>query len=259
VKPTLVILSGWAYPTDAWQDLRTRLDPFCDVHVLDPLELLDRWDPSDLSDKDRKRILDLLDTAAPTYLAGWSLGGMLAVRIAEAYGSRLDGLCLVGTPLKFCRDQTQRWGADPRRVRSMQEGLSKRPISTLKAFHHLAAHPCRPLDAVNGSQLAAMVNEKLEALDTGLDYLLRADLRSCDFALFPETVILHGSGDSIIPAEAGRELRATILNAQFNEFPDVGHDLPVRYPEIMVETLTRLIGVDQAIPPVRHESFGHGN
>jgi pimeloyl-[acyl-carrier protein] methyl ester esterase len=216
--------------------------------VLDPLDLLIESDRSHRSDEVPEKVQSLLSPDGATYLAGWSLGGMLALRIAESSGSRLSGLCLVSTTLEFCPDNTQHWGADPHRVMAMQEGLSRHPESTLKAFHRLAARPGRPLDAIDHHQIACMVKEKLDALGTGLDYLLQTDLRSCDFTRLPETVIVHGNKDSIIPVQAGRELGATIQNARFNEIPNVGHDLPIRHPAIMVETLDGLINADR----IRH-------
>jgi len=225
------------------ENLQSLLSPSCNVELLNPLELLDRSGPAGLSDAGRERIQDMLTRSGSNYIAGWSLGGMLAILIASLFGPRVSGLCLVSTTLKFCRDSTRNWAADPRRVMAMRDGLTQRPANTLKAFLHLAARPARPLYAISEDQRAGIGNHEVEALCTGLDFLLQADLRSCDFARFPDTAVLHGGRDSIIPVEAGKEIRSTIQGAHFDEIPDIGHDLAIRCPEILVENLTRLMGV----------------
>jgi pimeloyl-ACP methyl ester carboxylesterase len=53
------------------------------------------------------------------------------------------------------------------------------------------------------------------------------------------TVVLHGEADPLVPVEGGRDLAATIPNAELRIIPGMGHDLPPALYDTVVDAICR--------------------
>lgn len=249
MKPGMILLTGWGYPADALRTLQDELSHSFQIHLLDPLDLLrplESGNPTALSREGYSKINRLLQDAGPTYITGWSLGGILALRIALDHARFVSGLCLISSTLKFCRDETWPLGVDPQGVRSIQARLKKDPVRTIKAFQRLSARPLPPAFAASNERIAALAEQRQDSLAAGLDFLLREDLRPHSFVSCPNTVVLHGSEDAIIPPRAGRALADATGDGEFCELPGIGHDLPIQAPKVVGEAITQMIDRQRA-------------
>lgn len=167
----------------------------------------------------RERLIERacrLAAEGPLLLAGWSLGGMLALEAAGApqLEGRLRGLTLLAATLRFASaDRDVGW--PPRVLERMRRGLQTEPEETLARFRRLmftAAEEGRSeakallsgRDAA-GAGTPTGTDFTAEALDDGLIYLRDTDLRelwgSPRLAGLP-TLWIHGGADAVCPPGA---------------------------------------------------------
>jgi pimeloyl-[acyl-carrier protein] methyl ester esterase len=230
VKPLLLFISGWGCPATAWRQTVAVLDPLCDCVVLDATDVLAGDTPIGV-------LRAALDSTRPCFLGGWSLGGMLALQHARALATDVSGLLLVSTTPHFCQDVTQSWGVPLAHVRAMRSALRNQPERILADFYQLAAAPFpdRP------SGLVPPLHQ-VDRLEDGLTYLLDTDLRTqpaCNGGL--PTVLLHGRNDAVIPVTGSRTLAVQLMPSRLDLIVDVGHDLPLRCPDVLLNGIRSLI------------------
>jgi pimeloyl-[acyl-carrier protein] methyl ester esterase len=238
MKPGVLILSGWAFPPAAWASVLRRLEPAWEVRVIPSEALLTGQveGPDDVA----ARIRAQLPAGRPCLLAGWSLGAMLALEAAPALAEALGGVLLISATARFCRDPDQDGGIPEAAVRAMALGLRADPERTLERFYVTTASPAEPDPDDLGRWTTACLADR-PGLEAGLAYLRRADLRgraSCGGA---PAVLLHGRDDAIIPCDAGRALAARLRPSRIELYEDVGHDLPLRRPDVVVKGLHSLL------------------
>lgn len=222
--PRLVLISGWAYPSTAWDDTVAFLAPHWDLTVIDPHGLL--AGAGSRGPGVAERIRAEVGSRAPCIFGGWSLGGMLALEHAASVASLIDGLLLLSTAARFCAGPDYPYGAPASELRAMQIGMRRDRGGTLARFYARSARPAAPLaraaqwaDATKGCDLQA-----------GLSYLAGTDLRARTGPKGVPTVVLHGGEDEIIPPPAATDLAARLSPCHLDIAPGAGHDFPLRCP-----------------------------
>ena len=223
-RPVMLLASGWAHPADCLASLAAQLRPCLDVALLDP-------DPDAL----RARLEAL---PVPAWLAGWSLGGMLALQAAAAHPSRARGLILISSTARFTRAAPDDpAGVPAARLRALTAAVRKHPAEALGPFLGQCAAPAAPLVT---AQVALTLGAP--ALLAGLERLAQLDLRAECAGLQAPALILHGAQDRVIPPAAADRLARDIPGAQGRRHPTAGHDLPLREPEWVGREILSFIG-----------------
>jgi pimeloyl-[acyl-carrier protein] methyl ester esterase len=161
------------------------------------------------------------------FLAGWSLGAMLALQASVLSAEHLTGLILIAGTAQFI-DENGRRGTAPSRIRAMQKRLLQNREALLEGFFRAAREPSRnPAPA----DITALVKQS-EPIETGdllkgLDYLVQADLRYMLPDITIPVLLLHGDNDGIIPFSAAQYLNDHLPHATLVSFPQEGHLLPL--------------------------------
>jgi carboxylesterase len=135
----------------------------------------------------------------PTAICGFSMGGLLALRLARLYPERISALVVISTPLRL----------RPLEVFGIR-AVSRLPVD-------FRAHPWAAVPKLNGSDVSdpglRYVNPGLRAfpmaaLEGLLDLMdvVRADL---PFVKAP-TLVVHGRKDHTVPMEDSLELTGSI-------------------------------------------------
>jgi carboxylesterase len=135
----------------------------------------------------------------PTAICGFSMGGLLALRLARLYPERISALVVISTPLRL----------RPLEVFGIR-AVSRLPVD-------FRAHPWAAVPKLNGSDVSdpglRYVNPGLRAfpmaaLEGLLDLMdvVRADL---PFVKTP-TLVVHGRKDHTVPMEDSLELTGSI-------------------------------------------------
>ena len=180
-----------------------------------------------------------METTRPCYLGGWSLGGMIAIKSLPKLAATVRGVLLIATTPRFCVPADPAQGVDPRAITTMCHGLKRKPCEILQSFYQQAAHPfcCDPES--NKAMLHA-AKGRIGQLTEGLQFLLKTDLHHHPAPGNLPTAIIHGEKDQIVPHRAGEILGERQIPSCFQLVPGIGHDLPLRRPDIIGTTFRRL-------------------
>ena len=264
-KPSLVFFSGWAYPPEVVEPFLTGLRGTFDLTLAAAESFLEGTVPTS-PDAARAFLEELPLPDGRTFLAGWSLGGMMAMEMAAAASPRISGLVLAGTTPRFCAGADFPTGAEEKQLRSMMLGLKKDSRKVLERFDLDCAHPHAPLPGrgsgpatresspaaaasgtgANGPGFAASEaapsRGSAEALLGGLRYLQVRDLRPMIPRLRMPCFILHGRQDRIVSWRAGEWLHRNLPGSRLRILEGVGHDFPLRCPESILRALHDIDG-----------------
>jgi pimeloyl-[acyl-carrier protein] methyl ester esterase len=221
--PDLVLLHGWGLHSGAWDEILPLLAPRFRVHAVDlPGHGYSTTEPA------FDHAVDAMAAETPrgAIVCGWSLGGLLAQRLARRHEGRVRALALVGaTP---CFVERADWPAAMKAATfgAFESGLRADPRGTLARFVRLAAcngagarAAIRALEA----RLDARGTPGAEGLANALGWLRDTDLRQDAETLALPTVVIHGRGDALVPIEAARWLAARLPRARLVELEDAAH------------------------------------
>jgi len=207
MKPTVLIISGWAHGIDAIQPMGDALADLYDVQLLTGSQVL----------KDQR-------IPETDYIVTGSMGGLLAMELLPDCCRKL---VLISSTAKFCAGEDYAYGTPERILKRMILQLKRNPEPVLKAFYQNVHYPHK-------FHTCAGVKESLDSLVAGLEYLLTSDARTIVPTLGIPVLLLHGTEDRIIPPTAAEWLHAHLPQSQLNLFENNGHALPAhRCGEVM--------------------------
>lgn len=215
----LILLHGWGSSAAIFSDLMSQLSNHqCLAPDLPGYGASERSQQVDLSELGDDLItwLDALGLESVNLL-GWSLGGMVAQKLATRFPARIARLILVATTPCFVSTLGWRYGLADTAVRSLARDFNRNPTQTRENFWRLQF---QGEESIPTPQLPPV--ERETALD-GLELLRRVDLRDELNKITMPTLVLHGSADSIIPVTAGRYLANTLSTACLHEIHGCGH------------------------------------
>lgn len=235
MRDQLILLPGWAFGAAALQPLCEALSqqaPNLEVSIepLPELTEADAW-------------LDELDRRLPrdAWLAGWSLGGMLATRLAARRIDACPGLITIASnPCFRARPQWPEAMAEDI-FDAFQEAFRLDPEQTLKRFRSLCSRGgfdprtlARQLQ-VSQSQLPAAV------LDAGLQLLAQLDGREALHGYFGPQLHVFAEGDALVPVAAAAALRNWMPGATVEVLADASHALPLECAEELATLMLAFI------------------
>ena len=218
-RPPLIMVCGWGHPASDLEPLAAGLTEHFDVSVLSVHELAPAYSEKLGSILEQKQ--------GPSYLLGWSMGGMVALETAARCPERVAGLILVGSTAKFCSDEDTPQGIPAQNLRAMTAALREHPVPVLSQF--LAeVHAPDTLDPESLSVSVARATALgIDNLVRDLGYLQSADLRKSARNLSVPTLVLHGREDRIVPYQSGQWLLDNLPRGRGIILKGVGHNLPL--------------------------------
>ncbi len=167
-------------------------------------------------------------------LAGFSMGGYVALALAQKAPERVAGLALINSQ-PFADSEEARAGRRAMIENVRKEGVS---VATEAALGKMFA-PTR----TNDPDLARHVREGAnKAGAEGIIYALEAMARRPDRTEFLENfdvpkLLLHSPEDRFIPVELVRMLGMRLSNVQYVEIPEAGHATPLEAPGVVAQAL----------------------
>lgn len=223
--PDLVLLHGWGLHAGAWSGVVPDLVQRFRVHAIDlPGHGYSSQSPFGSLDE----VVDAVAGEIPegALVCGWSLGGLIAQRLAVRRASKARALALVGTTPCFVARPDWPAAMAPATLEGFARDLRADLPRTLRTFVALNA-----IRGANGhAALRALAASLLErgppassALDNGLALLRHTDLRTAASALTQPVLVVHGRRDVLAPIEAGRWLASHLPRATLLELDDAAH------------------------------------
>ncbi|MFZ6048403.1 alpha/beta fold hydrolase [Pseudomonas sp. CR3202] len=225
MRERLILLPGWAIGPAALDPLREALlerAPHLAVEVapLPALEQAGSW-------------LDELDARLPrdTWLAGWSLGGMLAAQLAARRGDACRGLVGLCSNMSF-RDRDDWPCAMSQEIfAAFHEACRLDPAQTLKRFTMLVAQGARDARTLARQLQVTQAPTDPRVLEAGLRLLDVLDTRAALQGYGGPQLHLFAGRDALVPAAAADALLNWLPDVEVQVFADASHGLPLEKPE----------------------------
>ncbi|MFO1430329.1 MAG: pimeloyl-ACP methyl ester esterase BioH [Candidatus Competibacteraceae bacterium] len=222
----LVLVHGWGMHSGIWEDVIEALVDDYRVTYLDlPGYGYSRFAGGEYSLESLSRTLAALSPPKAVWI-GWSLGGMIAQRLAIDAPERVAKLVLIGSSPCFVRRPDWPHALDYRMLHAFAENLSRDYRATLKRFLALEVHGGEHEVALL-RQLRELVFQHgepdTEALRTGLTILETADLRAELRRIACPALLLLGRRDNLVPVAAGAATCRLLPNARLHVFERAAH------------------------------------
>ena len=222
--PDLVMLHGWAMHGGLLRGLAEQLSADYRVSLID---LPGHGGSGQIDDYSLASVTDVLAQAAPpkAHWLGWSLGGLLALGVADAHPEHVRSLVMIsGTP-HFTAENG--WpGVEPALLQQMSINLEQDFLGTLKRFIGL-----QTFAQENSRALAKQIHDLLDerpmpdkvALRGGLALLRDVDARPMLARLQKQVLAVMGAQDRLVPRALGPRLRELSANVEVQELPKAAH------------------------------------
>ena len=224
-RPALVMVHGWGMHGGVWADIAAGLRDRLDVYRPDlPGHGNAAWTaPSSV-----EQLVDELAAAAPARctVAGWSLGGQLALLWARRHPAQVERLVLVATPPKFVQAPDWPHGLAAVVVDEFTAALMQDAAAVLRRFLRLQAQGDAQARAVVRrleSTLAEHPVPERTVLEQTLDWLRINDLRALLPAIRQPALVLYGKRDGIVSPAAADYLATHLPRARAQGFADAAH------------------------------------
>ncbi|MCL2892385.1 pimeloyl-ACP methyl ester esterase BioH [Brenneria tiliae] len=237
-KTELVLLHGWGLNAQVWDGIAPRLAAHFRLHRVD------------LPGYGRSRGFGAqsLEEMAATVLAqaperaiwlGWSLGGLVASRIALSAPQRVSGLITVAS--SPCFGAKEAWpGIKPEVLHGFQQQLSEdfqRTVERFLALQTLGTESARQDARLLKRVVLEQAMPSVEALNGGLEILRETDLRQPLASLALPFLRLYGALDGLVPRRVAGLLDSLWPNSASVVIPKAAHAPFISHPDAVVERL----------------------
>ena len=235
MRDQLILLPGWGLGSAPLEPLRDALleqAPHLHVHI-EPLP----------READPALWLDELDDELPegSWLAGWSLGGMLAAELAARRGEACSGLITLAANASF--RQLDDWPqAMPNSVfEDFFEAFLLEPELTRKRFTLLVSQGARDARTLARQLQVALPALETGALSAGLQLLGRLDTRAALERYDGPQLHLFAGNDALVPAGAAEALLGWLPDVEVNTIAGASHGLPLERPDEVAAAILAFI------------------
>ncbi|TBU92905.1 alpha/beta fold hydrolase [Phytopseudomonas dryadis] len=230
----LLLLPGWGLGQAPLQPLAERLSGRFSVRI-EALPALATAEP--------EAWLDALDARLPTdsWLAGWSLGGMLASALAARRGERCRGLLTLASNACFVARATWPTAMPSATFAAFRAACASDERATLKRFASLCSQGAADARQLSRRLLAAAPEPLPGTLLAGLDLLHSLDGRAALRAFAGPQLHLLAGQDALLPASAAEALRAFLPAAEVRQLEGASHAGVVERADEVAQTLVRFI------------------
>lgn len=238
-KPNLVLLHGWGVNQGVWQHLRQALADR--VNVLTP-DLPGFGSSTHFPQPYRlEAVVKLLAEQIPdnSQVCGWSLGGLVAVALAEKYPHKVRRLALLAaTPCFLAKDNWPGMAAGV--MAQFADSLSRNLELTIERFlaiQAMGSSTARADIRQLKEAILAYPAAQPEALQGGLKLLAEEDLRQSFARLTLPVAGCFGRLDSLVPAVVIPLLQQLQPSGQFALLNKASHAPFISHPAEFSEWL----------------------
>lgn len=226
----LVLLHGWGSDREIWRPLLAALRPWANLTLVD----IPGCAPVCATDQEQQLpdvLGDLLARCPPrAVFLGWSLGGQLAIEIANRQPQRVLGIITLCSNPRFIGEAD--WpGMDRSEFETFAGTVARSPVTGLRRFAGLQAGSSRQaLRLLRRFSAQPLTREDGEYLLMGLGWLRELDQRAILPALDGPQLHLLGGRDALVPTAvegALRTLLCAVPAARVRLLPEAGHLAPL--------------------------------
>ena len=230
MTPIWLLVPGMLNDQRVWQDVAAGLQGHATVRIA---QVQTQASIADMA-RDAWALLDDVPPDVPVYLAGFSMGGYVAVEMLAQPVRGLQGLALLDTA----------GGGETDESRAQRE-------KTIRALHSDFAKTLEGLLKWNTHEPSPELLERLRSmmLDVGAETAVRQiraisarrEHRQVLSQLRLPVQLLCGEHDRVTPPARSQELAGWIPGARLHMVPGAGHMLPLEQPQAVVKTLLAMM------------------
>lgn len=176
----------------------------------------------------------------PALLLGWSLGGLVSLRLAQRHPEKVSALFQVATNPKFVRDSDWQTAIEVSVFEQFATSLQQDRVKTIRRFLALQVRGTdTSMQTVR--ELQAAVDARglpdIGALLAGLKILSDTDLTKALPALDCPVSWLLGEKDALVPLELAQVLEQMPLDVDIQILAGAGHAPFISHPDAFVNAL----------------------
>ena len=247
----LLVLHGWGMNHKVWSSVQSELEDSFEVTWVDlPGHGGSKGCPMGELDEVVELISSLLDQSM--HVLGWSLGGLIAQRMAQRYPALVRSLVLVATTPSFI--QREGWvHALPESVlQDFIGNLKKDYAATIQRFFSLqflgvrsgsCQIPMKPIIKKLKDEMFKVTPDNL-ALEAGLSILKNTDLRGVGVHFDCPRYWMLGRLDKLIPVSVVEDLLERKECDSVCVIEDAGHAPFISHPREFVNHIRECLSVD---------------
>lgn len=221
MNPSLLLITGWAHGPETMRPMADKLASGYEVQI-----------------RTATQILNEQHIPAADYIIAHSMGGLLAM---EFLPERCKKLVLISSTAKFCAGEGFDCGTPVKILRRMILQLRRNPESVVEEFFRNTNYPNTCHTCASVTHTCAGVNEPLDSLVEGLEYLRASDVREKVPSLGIPVLLLHGAADRIIPPSAAEWLHTHLPDSQLRIFENGSHTLPAYHFVGVMDEISRFL------------------
>jgi pimeloyl-[acyl-carrier protein] methyl ester esterase len=241
--PDLVLLHGWGLHSGVWSEALAGLARRFRVHAID---LPGHGYSRDVVVTKFDDAAQLVAACVPdgAIVCGWSLGGLIAQRIAVEDSPKVHAVALASSTPCFVQREDWPHAMKPATLAAFASSLREDYAATLQNFVRLnALHGARGGEALRtfARHVSARGAPSIAALEAGLGWLRDVDQRALVTAIAQRAIVIHGARDALAPLEAGRWLARNLPRASLVELPDAAHLPFFTHPREFVQSVESLV------------------
>ncbi|AGI22345.1 alpha/beta fold hydrolase [Pseudomonas sp. MT3] len=235
MRDQLILLPGWGLGSAPLEPLRDALleqAPHLNVQI-EPLP----------TDADPNAWLDELDDNVPhdAWIAGWSLGGMLAAELAARRGESCRGLVTLASNPCFRRREDWSEAMAGEVFEDFFEAFLLEPQLVRKRFTLLVAQGARDARTLARQLQVALPQLDAAGLTAGLQLLGQLDARPA-LGRYPGPQLhLFADNDALVPASAADALLEWLPDIEVARMAGASHGLPLEQPDEVAGAILRFI------------------
>lgn len=221
----LILIHGWAMNSAIWESLLPKIDTGLPIISVDlpgygQSTMIEPYNLKGLAET----LSPLLDKAEKSIILGWSLGGLVAMELAQQMANngandKLERLILVGSSPCFVEADNWPYAVEKDIFLQFAQSLKNNVESTIKRFMALQL-----LGVDNAKVLARSISSALlqqgspnpQALEAGLDILLAEDKREVFHQIDKPIHLLCGNKDTLVKIPALEQLMAEYAEENSN-------------------------------------------
>ncbi len=237
---SMVMLHGWAMHTGIWYGFAERLAEQASVLCID---LPGHGRSESVEPFTLEAVVDAIYQVLPEQpcvLLGWSLGGNIALRLAEKYPQRVKSLILMAS--NPCFVEKEAWaGVDGRVLKAFAVNMQKNGAATLLRFMSLQVQGMSDMKSClqkikTAMQACAMPTETV--LMGGLAILQAVEQRNALQTIKIPVQIILGDQDNLVPACVAEQCKQLKDGIEVQIIKGAGH-VPFISHEQSVVTLVQ--------------------
>ena len=232
----MLLLTGWGATCTVWEPIIPALSECFQVNCVTP-----SWLDSETVGASLCNIEAYIEKLAsqihkPTNLVAWSMGGLLAIKLAARVPEFIQSVCFISSVPKFVCADNENAGIDYDWFNNFMSQYQQDAISTLNKFLVLQVKNdtfARP--ALRLLKSACVFDEyDLVECACGLELLQQQDLSEQLMNLQCKKIFIHGGRDAVVNMQAAQNA-AVSSNAQFCLVSNAGHAPHVSHPNNVAE------------------------